>query len=64
MPQFALDSMASVSMRHLAASAVPVEAAAAAIFRRFDKDKDGRLNRVRIDGFVSQEGVETARHLA
>jgi hypothetical protein len=56
--------MASVSIRYLAASAVPVEAAAAAIFRRFDKDKDGRLNRVRIDGFVSQEGVETARHLA
>lgn len=55
--------MASVS-RPLAASAVPVEAAATAIFRLFDKDNDGRLNRVRIDGFVAQKGVEGARHLA
>jgi hypothetical protein len=48
--------MASASIRPLAASFVPVEAAATAIFLRFDKDNDGRLNRVRIGGGAVLEG--------
>lgn len=48
---------------HAAASAVPVEAAAAAIFRRFDADGDGRLNRVRGSVSVAEIGPRTKRNL-
>ena len=63
-PNLTRSTMASASIRPLAASAVPVEAAATAIFRRFDKDNDGRLNRVRVGGLLAQEDVERGRHLA